>query len=91
VESETNSGAATPVNRFLISAAHKSSGKTVVSAGLAAALTQRGHQVSTFKKGPDYILHVKAILRKLELHSRVEAAVMAVEHGIRRRVDGQQD
>ncbi len=29
-------------------------------------------------------LHVKAILRKLGVHSRVEAAVMAVEHGIRR-------
>lgn len=28
-------------------------------------------------------LHVKAILRKLEVHSRVEAAVMAVEHGLR--------
>ncbi len=28
-------------------------------------------------------LHVKAILRKLGIHSRVEAAVMAVEHGIR--------
>jgi two-component system nitrate/nitrite response regulator NarL len=26
-------------------------------------------------------LHVKAILRKLDVHSRVEAAVMAVEHG----------
>jgi len=36
-------------------------------------------------------LHVKAILRKLEVHSRVEAAVMAVEHGIRRRVDRQQN
>ena len=34
-------------------------------------------------------LHVKAILRKLEVHSRGEAAVMAVEHGIRRRVDRQ--
>ena len=32
-------------------------------------------------------LHVKAILRKLEVHSRVEAAVMAVEHGIRYRPD----
>ena len=41
--------------RFLISAAHKSSGKTVVSTGLAAALTARGRQVATFKKGPDYI------------------------------------
>ena len=27
-------------------------------------------------------LHVKAILRKLEVHSRVEAAVMAVESGL---------
>jgi len=30
-------------------------------------------------------LHVKAILRKLKLHSRVEAAVMAVEYGIPRK------
>ncbi len=30
-------------------------------------------------------LHVKAILRKLNIHSRVEAAVMAVEHGLRNR------
>jgi two-component system nitrate/nitrite response regulator NarL len=29
-------------------------------------------------------LHVKAILRKLGVHSRVEAAVMAVENGITR-------
>jgi two-component system nitrate/nitrite response regulator NarL len=28
-------------------------------------------------------LHVKSILRKLGVHSRVEAAVMAVEHGMR--------
>jgi two-component system nitrate/nitrite response regulator NarL len=27
-------------------------------------------------------LHVKAILRKLGVHSRVEAAVIAVEHGL---------
>jgi len=27
-------------------------------------------------------LHVKSILRKLEVHSRVEAAVIAVEHGL---------
>ena len=32
-------------------------------------------------------LHVKAILRKLDVHSRVEAAVMAVENGIRYRPD----
>ncbi len=43
------------MNRFLISAAHKSSGKTVISAGLTTALIERGYKVSTFKKGPDYI------------------------------------
>ncbi len=41
--------------RFMISAAHKSSGKTVVSTGLAGALSAAGDTVSTFKKGPDYI------------------------------------
>lgn len=32
-------------------------------------------------------LHVKAILRKLEVHSRVEAAVMAVQHGLNKKTD----
>ncbi len=41
--------------RFMIAAAHKSSGKTIVSTGLAAALTARGQKVAAFKKGPDYI------------------------------------
>jgi cobyrinic acid a,c-diamide synthase len=41
--------------RFLVSAAHKSSGKTTVSIGLCAALTARGQVVQAFKKGPDYI------------------------------------
>ena len=41
--------------RILISAAHKSSGKTTVSTGLAAALGTLGETVQTFKKGPDYI------------------------------------
>ncbi|OGI46333.1 MAG: two-component system response regulator NarL [Candidatus Muproteobacteria bacterium RIFCSPHIGHO2_01_FULL_65_16] len=52
-----------------------------VAAGLSNKLIARALDITdgTVK------LHVKSILRKLGVHSRVEAAVLAVEHGLGRK------
>lgn len=43
------------MKRLMVSAAHKSSGKTTISVGLAAAWRAAGTVVQPYKKGPDYI------------------------------------
>jgi cobyrinic acid a,c-diamide synthase len=43
------------MGQILFSAAHKSSGKTIVTTGICAALRASNKIVQPFKKGPDYI------------------------------------
>ncbi len=73
--------------RLFISAAHKSSGKTTLTTGLAAAFTRSGLTVQTFKKGPDYIDPMwlgRAAGRpcfNLDYHTMSEAEILAMFSG----------
>ena len=70
-----------------ISAMHKSSGKTLVSLGVGAALTQRGVAVQTYKKGPDFIdplwlsMATGRACFNLDFHAMSHPEISALFHG----------
>ncbi len=74
---------------IFISAAHKSSGKTTIAAGIAQALVRRGLKVQAFKKGPDFIdpMWLAAATGRpchnLDFHTMNEAEILAAfaRHG----------
>ncbi|MCX7673331.1 MAG: cobyrinate a,c-diamide synthase [Thiobacillaceae bacterium] len=72
------------MSSLYLSAAHKSSGKTTLTLGLARALRRQGLAVQTFKKGPDYIdpiWHALASGRpcyNLDFHLMTRAEILAL-------------
>ena len=71
---------------LFIAATQKSSGKTTVSVGLAAAFARRGLTVQPFKKGPDYIdpmwlgRGAGRPCRNLDFHTQSEAEIVSTFH-----------